>query len=625
LVLAGGGGGMWLQRYYADTRRGTEAALDTAAGLRDAARWAAALDILEQAEARLGAGGAADLRRRVAQARDDLQLAKRLDAIRQHRSTIVHGTFDTWTANQDYKEAFWKAGLGEEGEDAAAVAARVRASRIKAQLVAALDDWVLVAASNSRRTWLLAVARAADPDDWCDRFRDPAVWRDRTALEELACELLCEEKLGQLRPQPLAALGQALVAAKGDAVPLLAAAQARHPNDFWLSFLLGNALSKVKRWDEAVGYYRAALAVRPEAAVAHTNLGSVLVYKKQPDEAIREYRRAIALDPKDATPHYGLGVALHDKGDVDGAITEYRQAIALDHKYAGAHNNLGITLMDKGQLEEAIQEFRTVIALDHKDAEAHNNLGIALATKGQLDEAIRAFRTAIDLDPEYPQAHGALGQVFLQQGRFAEARDATRRCLELLPPGHPQRQLAPRQLQQCDQALALESKLDAILGGKEKPADDAERLDLARLGQLPFKKLYAASARFYSEAFANDATLADDLQAQHRYNAACAAALAGCGQGKDAEKLDGKERARLRIQAPDWLRADLAHWAKEAESDKPEVRLQVQKTLTHWQTNPDLAGLRDKDALEKLPDAERDACRKLWADVAAVLVKVRDK
>jgi hypothetical protein len=42
---------------------------------------------------------------------------------------------------------------------------------------------------------------------------------------------------------------------------------------------------------------------------------------------------------------------------------------------------------------------------------------------------------------------------------------------------------------------------------------------------------------------------------QYRYNAACCAALAAGGQGKDADKLDDKERARLREQACDWLRA----------------------------------------------------------------------
>ena len=41
----------------------------------------------------------------------------------------------------------------------------------------------------------------------------------------------------------------------------------------------------------------------------------------------------------------------------------------------------------------------------------------------------------------------------------------------------------------------------------------------------------------------------------------------------------------------------------------------------HWQEDRDLAGVRDKDALAKLPAEERAAWEKLWADVAALLKK----
>jgi hypothetical protein len=42
---------------------------------------------------------------------------------------------------------------------------------------------------------LLELARAADPDPWRDRFRDPAVWADRAALTKLANEVDVEQQL----------------------------------------------------------------------------------------------------------------------------------------------------------------------------------------------------------------------------------------------------------------------------------------------------------------------------------------------------------------------------------------------------------------------------------------------
>jgi len=41
----------------------------------------------------------------------------------------------------------------------------------------------------------------------------------------------------------------------------------------------------------------------------------------------------------------------------------------------------------------------------------------------------------------------------------------------------------------------------------------------------------------YADAFAADPKLAEDLHTESRYRAACSAALAGCGLGKDSGNL----------------------------------------------------------------------------------------
>ena len=58
-----------------------------------------------------------------------------------------------------------------------------------------------------------------------------------------------------------------------------------------------------------------------------------------------------------------------------------------------------------------------------------------------------------------------------------------------------------------------------------------------------------------------------------------------------------------------------------AHASQVRVLLPVQKTLLHWQQDPDLAGMRDAGALAKPPDAERAEWQKLWADVEATLKK----
>ena len=268
--------------------------------------------------------------------------------------------------------------------------------------------------------------------------------------------------------------------------------------------------------------------------------------------------------------------------------------------------------MSKGLLDDAITEFLKAIDLDPKLAPAHTNLGNALNAKGLLDRAITAYGNAIAPDPKDANAYGALGQALLKQGRFAEAGQNTRRALDLLPARNPLRGFVTQQLQTCERMLALDEKLPALLKGDAQPADNQERFEYGLLCQI--KKRYAAAAGFYTDAFAAEPKLAADLNAQHRYHAACAAALAGTGQGKDTAKLDDKDRARHRQQALTWLRADLAAWGKLLDKEPENARTSVEKMMQHWQQDADFARVRG-DALAKLPEAERMQWRKLWDDV----------
>jgi hypothetical protein len=217
-------------------------------------------------------------------------------------------------------------------------------------------------------------------------------------------------------------------------------------------------------------------------------------------------------------------------------------------------------------------------------------------------------------------AHGALGEALLAQGAFEEARAATQKVLQLLPLGHPLRPQATRQLQACQRLLDLERRLPALLAGEDQPRDAAEQLDLADFCQR-YKKRYRAAARFYQDAFAGKPKLTSAQQAFCRYNAVCAASLAAAGQGEDADNLDAKQKARLRQQALGWLRDNLKQYAKQLQDADAKSRHTVQQTLQHWQKDPDLASVRDKEALAKLSEAERAAWQQLWADVETLRQK----
>jgi hypothetical protein len=165
--------------------------------------------------------------------------------------------------------------------------------------------------------------------------------------------------------------------------------------------------------------------------------------------------------------------------------------------------------------------------------------------------------------------------------------------------------------------LKGDKKLRAVLDGRVQPAGAEERLALGYLC-LNFKRHYATAARLCAEAFAADARLAQNLAAAHRFNAARAAVLASCGAGEDAGNLGPQERAQLRRQALDWLRADLRLCARQDKTSSPRDDVARRQALRKLQEHTDLAGVRDAAALANLPPTERDDWCKFWAEVAAV-------
>src|SRR5262249_44036675 len=157
------------------------------------------------------------------------------------------------------------------------------ASAVRLALVAALDDWAICAKEQSRRDWLLNIARQTDPHPpaWGDRIRDSTKWNDLAALSELADNVPMTDQSGSL----LLALGQRIRVAHGTPQAFLKRVQCEHPADFWANISLGDSLVRTAPL-EASGYYRAALASRPEVALAYTALGDSLRVQKRLDEAI---------------------------------------------------------------------------------------------------------------------------------------------------------------------------------------------------------------------------------------------------------------------------------------------------------------------------------------------------
>jgi eukaryotic-like serine/threonine-protein kinase len=390
-----------------------------------------------------------------------------------------------------------------------------------------------------------------------------------------------------------------------------------NPNLATLHCDLGLALSSLGQGDLAASEFREAIRLNADYAEPHSWLGNILMSQGKLDLALAEYREAVRINPDNALAYDCLGGGLEAQGQFDQAITAYRNAIRVKPDFAIAHNNLGFLLARQKKLDLAEAEFREAIRLQPNHAQAHYNLGLALELRGKHDEAVAKYREAIQFEPDYAEAHCNLGLSLLRLGKHAESLSFLRRGHELGTKRSGWSYPSAQWVAQAERLARMTDRLPALIKGQESPKDIPERMELAQI--CYGRKYFTAAARFWAGALKADPRLGDDLRAGHRYNAACAAALAGSGEGADDPPPDEEAKTGFRTQARDWLGADLALHAKQIGTGTASARAAVVPVLEQWKRDSDLAGIRDADRLAKLPATEQSVWRTLWADVDALL------
>lgn len=382
-------------------------------------------------------------------------------------------------------------------------------------------------------------------------------------------------------------------------------------------YCLGDALFNQQKLPEAEKAFFEATRLKQDYAEVYCAWGLALGQQNKLSEAEKVLRKAVQLKSSFKKPGRlaGACVNLGNVLQLQNRLTEaeqfYRQAADLEPSLPDAHYNLGLILLKQNRPAEAEKALRQAVQLK-PDAAGYNNLANALLDQGKLDEAEEELRKAIALQPNYPNARVGLGEVLLKQGKFSEAILELQQVLAKLPPGHPLHSSGQSYLQNCQQLLALEAKLPAALQERQTGAD--ELLALADLCRR-YKKCYADAVKLYTAAFAAKADLPRDKTFLHQYNAAGAAALAAAGKGKGADKLDAKEQTKMRQHALNWLKANLKLRSMQIQQGIPQDILAAKKDLAHWQTDPDLASIRSKEALAALPNEERQAWQQLWVEV----------
>jgi serine/threonine-protein kinase len=425
---------------------------------------------------------------------------------------------------------------------------------------------------------------------------------------------------------------------------------------------LGIAFSTASRRYETIEGTELPEHFKEQVAHLHVMIGDTLRDEGKLDLALDRYRQAIAIDSQYTWAQQGLRAILLRQGKVEAARLAWTQAIdaappdyaawdgyaefclfcGQDAEYRRARRELldrfgratdpkiaertgrACLLMPSSSEERKIAEALVDLALASEPEQPYYKFakGLAEYREGRLESAISLMtgNAASAMGPA-PRLIQAMAEYGL--GKKAEARKTLAAAID----SFDWRSAADTRDVWIFHVLRREAEtlifptLHAYLDGKRQPLDNEERFAL--LDGCRYTNRPCAMARLYTEAFAADSRLAEDYGLAHRIDAARAAALAGCGKGDDGANLSEAEQTRWRAQARAWLELDLAASSKKLDGGNAADRELVRQRLTNLQSDPDLAGLRDSVALEKLPVEERTEWDALWKNVDVLLSRCK--
>jgi protein O-GlcNAc transferase len=122
------------------------------------------------------------------------------------------------------------------------------------------------------------------------------------------------------------------------------------------------------------------------------------------EDAVFWYRRALAFRPGLADLHNNLAVAMLTLGRNEDAVASYSDALSIRPRYARAHVGLATLYSGMRRNRSAIRHYNAALDIDPGMANVRFNMGTAYQTLGLPDPAAAAYLGALDGVPDKERA-----------------------------------------------------------------------------------------------------------------------------------------------------------------------------------------------------------------------------
>ncbi|MEL6494223.1 MAG: tetratricopeptide repeat protein [Cyanobacteria bacterium J06623_7] len=242
--------------------------------------------------------------------------------------------------------------------------------------------------------------------------------------------------------------------------------------------LMGDALQRTDKSKEAIGYYRAAIALQPNFTEVYANLGTLCAQQQQYQQAIDYYQQALKLDPNFTAvqkplvraqqllqQHRGAQTSLKDRdldlsrslqqgrdlqqqGEWEAALKQYLQAAKLRPQRVDTYREIIKLCEQLGLWADAAKYCRLVLRLTN--GEEAESTSLSRPSQPASPPAVARSNNIVPALSKQPQAakpqtappkiaqtqdYLTLGQTLERQGNHQGAVDCYQRAIQQQPQG----------------------------------------------------------------------------------------------------------------------------------------------------------------------------------------------
>ena len=192
------------------------------------------------------------------------------------------------------------------------------------------------------------------------------------------------------------------------------------PADLAIACNIGEMLTALHRYDEAIAAFGSVLEQNPKAWPAQTGLAQIAKQQGAIADSVSLYQGVLAEDPGNVPATVGLADLFGRAGEIEAAIAMFERAIAAHPRNIDiwwAYGDLQVSL---GRHSDAIESFRRAERINPTAPETHARIAVAHKGLGELDEAITYFEQALELWPSNWRIHLGRATIDLAKGDLAE-------------------------------------------------------------------------------------------------------------------------------------------------------------------------------------------------------------